>query len=142
MRRLHWKGTGMQRYTATIFLPRTDEVFGIYPHLLEELHQSKCLVLRARDLTAFYVVGWYRGEIYRPGDLLDIYYVVSRLAELRALCVRMSFVSPGSVQVIPFDWLPPGLQPLEALDISQHGRAYRKERFLPRILPASREVKP
>lgn len=131
----------MQRYTATIILPRTDEVFGIYPHLLEELHQAKCLVLRARDLTAFYAVGWYNGEISQPGDLVDIYYVVSRLAELRALCVRMSFVSPGSLQVIPFDWLPPGLRPPETLDLSQHGRAFHKERFLPRMLPVRRGVR-
>ncbi|SRR6266700_406674 len=131
----------MRRCTATIFLPRTDEVFGIYPHLLEELQQAKCLVLRARELTAFYAVGWYNGEINRPGDLIDIYYVVSRLAELRALCVRMSFVSPGYIQVIPFNWLPLGLRPPESLDLTQHGRAYRKERFLPRTLPVHREVK-
>ena len=132
----------MQRYTATIFLPRTDEVFGIYPHLLEELHLAKCMVLRAKDLTVFYAVGWYNGEIYQRGDLVDIYYAVSRLAELRALCVRMSFVPPGYIQVVPFDWLPPGLQPPGKLDLSQYGRAFRKERFLPRILPVRPGVKP
>ena len=132
----------MQRYAATIFLPRTDEVFGISPHLIEEVHQVKCLVLRARELTAFYCVGWYNSEISQPGDAVEIYYVVSRLAKLRALCVRLSFTPPHSIQVIPFDWLPPGLQPPETLDLSRRGRAFRKARFLPRILPAPPEVKP
>lgn len=132
----------MQRYAATIFLPRTDEVFGMYPHLLEELHLAKCLALRAGEHTAFYAVGWYNGEINRPGDLVEIYYVVSPLGELRALCARMSFVSPGSLQVIPFDWLPPGLRPPETLDLSQHGRAFRKDRFLPRFPPVRLEARP
>ena len=132
----------MQRYTATIFLPRTDEVFGIYPHLLEELRLAKCMVLRAKDLTSFYAVGWHNGEIYQRGDVVDTYYAVSRLVELRALCVRMSFVPPGYIQVVPFDWLPPGLQPPGKLDLSQYGRAFRKERFLPRILPVRPGVKP
>ena len=132
----------MQRYTATIFLPRTDEVFGIYPHLLEELHLAKCMVLRAEGSHRILCRGMAQRRDLSAGRFIDIYYAVSRLAELRALCVRMSFVPPGYIQVVPFDWLPPGLQPPGKLDLSQYGRAFRKERFLPRILPVRPEVKP
>jgi hypothetical protein len=122
----------MQQYAATIFLPRSDRVFGLYPHLLEEVHLAKCTVLRAKDFTAFYPVGWFND---RQGDLVEIYYVISRLAELHAFCVRVSFISPGDLQVVAFDWLPAGLQPPDELDLSRYGRSLRKDRFLPRILP-------
>jgi hypothetical protein len=87
-------------------------------------------------------VGWYNGQVHQRGDLVEIYYVVSRLAELRALSVRLWFDPPGDIQVEPFDWLPPGLLPPESLNLSRYGRAFRKERFLPRILPAPPERKP
>lgn len=100
--------------------------------LLEEVHLAKCVALRAKDFTAFYPVGWFNDQ---QGDLVEIYYVISRLAELHAFCVRMSFIPPGDLQVVPFDWLLAGLLPPNELDLSRYGRSLRKDRFLPRILP-------
>jgi hypothetical protein len=130
------KGGNVKQFAYTIFLPYTNTRFDIYPDLLEEIRQKKCTILRAKEFVAFYAVGWYAGTIYQQGDLVEIYYVISRPAQARLLCVRMSFVSPGYVQAVPMDWLPPGLRPFDEFDLtSRYGRSLRKERFLPRLLP-------
>jgi hypothetical protein len=128
----------MHSVASTLFLPPSDTIFGVYPHQLEEVHRANCVVLRARELSMIYLVGGYIGEIERPGDILEIYYMVSDLIRAHVFCVRMIWVPSCSVNVVAMNMLPPGLGPLEALDLpARYGRAFRPQRFQPRLLPIS-----
>ncbi len=126
----------MHSVTSTLFLPPSDTVFGVYPHQLEEEHRANCVVLRARELSTIYLIGGYIGEIERPGDILEIYYMVSDWIRAQVFWVRITWVPSCSVNVVAMNMLPPGLVPLETLDLPAHyGRAFRPRRFQPRLLP-------
>lgn len=128
----------MDSATSTIFLPPSDTVFGIHPDVLEESHRTDCIVLRAKEFSTIYLVGGYIGKIEQPNDCLEIYYIVSSWIRAHLFCVRMIWNPACSVSIVAMDMLPPGLVPLEALDLSaRYGRAFRPHRFQPRLLPVS-----
>lgn len=128
----------MSERRPTIFLPGGQQVsWSVYPHLLEEIHRANCVVLRAQEGCSLYLIGGYVGE-HRDAsyDCVELYYVVSDWKQAQIFCVRLLFTPRCSVRVYPFAWLPPGLVLLELLALpTRYGRAFRTERFRPRLLP-------
>ncbi len=128
----------MDSATSTIFLPPSDTVFRIYPDVLEEIHRTNCVILRAKALSTIYLVGGYIGKIEQPNDCLEIHYIVSYWIQAHLFCVRMIWNPACSLSIVAMNMLPPGLVPLESLDLpARYGQAFRPQRFQPRLLPVS-----